>query len=115
MVRTGFYDDTPVGLKDTDRMVYLGDRRADNWGFCDETIRDENTLRRTERGSLVWWVDHRHDTRSMFGIAPVALPFVDFARTTFGKVIEGMETVDRLRPLDKIEKAEIISPEIATR
>jgi len=113
LVRSGFYDQTPVGINDNGRTTYLGDRRGDSWGVCDETVRDENTLRRTERGSLIWSIVHRHDARSIFGVCLVPQPMFDFARTVFGKVVEGMDVFDRLRPLDMIEKVEIISPETA--
>jgi len=113
LVRSGFYDQTPVGLNDNARRMNLGDRRADGWGLSRETVRDEITLRRTERGSLVWSVIHRHDARSVFGICLRPQPLYDFVSTVFGKVVEGMDTVDRLRPLDMIEKVEIVSAEIA--
>ena len=115
LVQAGFYDHTPVGLNDNGRNTYLGDRRGDSWGTCDETLRDEITTRRTERGSLVWYADRRHEARSVFGICLVAQPLGDFTRTVFGKVVEGMDVVDRLRPLDMIEKAELVPGPIAGR
>ncbi len=108
LAESGFYNGTPVGAKDDGRTVYLGDQRADGWGVCPESIRDEINLRRIERGSLVWWVDHRHDARSVFGICLVPQPLSDFARTIFGKVVEGMDVAEQLRPLDLIEHVEII-------
>lgn len=115
LAQSGFYDGTPVGVNDNGRTIYLGDRRADGWGVCNESLRDEITLRRIERGSLVWWVNHRHDAHSQFGLCLLPQPLSDFIRTVFGKVVEGMDVAERLRPLDKIEKVEIIFPEMAAR
>ncbi len=115
LVNKGFYDDSPVGLNDDGWTTYLGDRRADSWGLSDETVRDEITLRRTERGSLVMQPVQRHDARSQFGICLTPQPLNDFTRTVFGKVVEGMDVVDLLRPLDTIVKAEVISTDIVAR
>jgi peptidyl-prolyl cis-trans isomerase B (cyclophilin B) len=115
LVRSGFYDDTPVGLNDNGRTIYIGDRRGDSWGLSLETVRDEVTPRRNERGSLFMQVEHRHDARSLFGVCLGAQPGADFGRTVFGKIVEGVDVIDRLRPLDRIEKVEIISPEVAAR
>jgi len=115
LAESGFYDHTPVGVKDDSRTVYLGDQRGDGWGVCNEYLRDEINMRRIERGSLLWWVDHRHDARSQFGICLLPQPLSDFSRTIFGKVVEGMDVAEQLRPLDVIEHVEIILPELAAR
>ena len=115
LVQSGFYDRTPVGPNDNGRNTYIGDRRGDSWGTCAQTLRDEITTRRTERGSVVWYIDHHHDARSVFGICLTAQPLGDFTRTVFGKVVEGIETVDKLRPLDLIEKAEVVPGPVAGR
>jgi len=109
LVRSGFYDNTPVGLNDDSRTLHLGDQRGDGWGMCNATLRDEISLRRAERGSLDWLVQHRHDARSVFRINLVPSPDAYMMRTVFGNVVEGMDVVDRLRPMDMIEKVEIIS------
>ena len=113
LAQSGFYDGTPVGLNNDGRTIYLGDQRADGWGVCNETLRDEINMHRVERGSLIWWVDHRHDARSQFGICLMPQPLSDFVRTVFGRVVEGMEVAEQLRPLDNIAKVEIVFPEMA--
>ncbi len=112
-VEAGFYDDSPVNPHDDGRTIFIGDRRGDGWGTGLETVRNEQTMRRLERGILYWRINLGHDARSEFGISLIRQPFSDFRWSSFGRVVEGMDVVKRLRPLDRIVRVERISGELA--
>ncbi len=112
-VDSKFYDDTPVNPFDDARTIFIGDRRGDGWGTDPETMSDETTLRRIEKGTVYWRINLGHDSRSEFGISLLPQPFSNFLWTSFGGVVQGMDVAEQLRPLDRIIRIERVAPEVA--
>ena len=83
-------------------VVQGGDPRGDGWGGPDFNLRTEVSLVNYERGSCGMASAGKDTEGSQFFITHTATPHLDGRYTIFGKVIKGMEVVDRLQIGDKI-------------
>jgi cyclophilin family peptidyl-prolyl cis-trans isomerase len=91
-----------------DFVVQDGDPRSDGEGGPGYTIRDEFNQRPYLRGSVGMALDPWPDTGgSQYFITHSPQPHLDAKYTVFGRVIAGMEVVDRLQQWDVIRKVRV--------
>lgn len=79
-----------------------GDPRGDGWGGPGSTIPCELSALPYERGTLGMALSGRDTGGSQFFIAHTPQPHLEGSYTVFGKVIRGMDVVDRLTVGDTI-------------
>lgn len=84
-----------------------GDPRGDGGGGPGSTLRCEYNGRPYGRGSVGMALSGKDTGGSQFFITMEPQPHLDGAYTHFGRVLSGMEIVDRLRPGDVIERVDV--------
>lgn len=84
-----------------------GDPRGDGGGGPGNTLRCEYNGRPYGRGSIGMALSGKDTGGSQFFITMEPQPHLDGAYTQFGRVLSGMEIVDRLRPGDLIERVDV--------
>ena len=104
LARRGFYDGSTFHRVVTGRVVHGGDPRGDGRGGPGYTLRDEVNQLPFLRGTLGMARDGQDAGGSRFFITCSPQPRLDGRYTAFGRVIAGMDVVDRLRPGDAIER-----------
>ena len=80
-----------------DFVVQAGDPRGDGEGGPGYTIRDEINERPYLRGTVGMALDWADTGGSQFFITHSPQPHLDARYTVFGRVIAGMDVVDRIR------------------
>ncbi len=85
-------------------VIQGGDPRNDQEGGPGYTIRCEINLHPYERGSIGMALAGKDTGGSQFFITLAPQPHLDGGYTCFGRVISGMDTVDRIVPGDFIKK-----------
>jgi cyclophilin family peptidyl-prolyl cis-trans isomerase len=88
-------------------VVQTGDPRNDQEGGPGYTIRCEINERPFERGSVGMALAGKDTGGSQFFITLAPQPHLDGGYTCFGRVIAGMQVVDRLTPDDRIRSVTI--------
>jgi cyclophilin family peptidyl-prolyl cis-trans isomerase/HEAT repeat protein len=88
-------------------VVQGGDPRNDQEGGPGYTIRCEINMRPFERGSVGMALSGKDTGGSQFFITLSPQPHLDGGYTCFGRVISGMQVVDRLTPADSIRRVTI--------
>ncbi|HUU44351.1 MAG TPA: HEAT repeat domain-containing protein, partial [Acidobacteriota bacterium] len=76
-VRDGIYDDMPINEANAGQAIQTGDRRGDGLALPDETVRDEYSPLRIDKGSVFWLLQTRDGGRGTFGIALDRQPYLD--------------------------------------
>jgi peptidylprolyl isomerase len=122
LVNQGFYDGTIFHRVIEGFMIQGGDPAGSGQGGPGYTIRDEFTANnRNVRGTIAMANAGPNTGGSQFFINLVDNPHLNTAHPVFGKVVEGMEVVDRIgkvrtgskdRPVTpvKITKATVLNP-----
>jgi len=120
LVREGFYDDTIFHRVIDNFMIQGGDPEGTGMGGPGYTIKDEFTAsNRNDRGTISMANAGPNTGGSQFFINLVNNNFLDQKHPVFGKVVQGMEIVDKIgkikvdssdKPLEevKIIKATLI-------
>jgi len=107
LARRGFYDGLAVHRVVPNFVVQSGDPRGDGEGGPGFTIRDESNQRPFLRGTVGMALDWRDTGGSQFFITQSPQPHLDAVYTAFGRVLSGMEIVDRLQAGDVIRRIRI--------
>lgn len=107
LARRGFFDGLVFHRVVPDFVVQGGDPRSDGEGGPGFTIRDELNQRPYVRGTLGMALDWADTGGSQFFITQAPQPHLDARYTVFGRVLEGMEVVDRLQVGDVIRRVRI--------
>lgn len=107
LARRGFYDGVAVHRVVPNFVVQAGDPRGDGEGGPGFTIRDESNQRSFVRGTLGMALDWGDTGGSQFFITQSPHPHLDATYTAFGRVLSGMEVVDRLQVGDVIRRIRI--------
>jgi len=90
-----------------DFVVQGGDPRGDGEGGPGWTIRDELNERPYLRGTVGMALDGPDSGGSQFFITHTPQPHLDAKYTVFGRVVTGMEVVDRIQPGDVIRHVRV--------
>ena len=97
----------PAPQKADDPPQKDGDPRGDGEGGPGYTIRDEFNERPYLRGTVGMALDWPETAGSQFFVTISPQPHLDARYTAFGRVVAGMEVVDRLQPWDAITRVRI--------
>ena len=107
LARSGFYDGITFHRVVPNFVVQAGDPRGDGEGGPGFTIRDELNERSYGRGTVGMALDWADTGGSQFFITHSPQPHLDARYTVFGRVVDGMDVVDRLQPGDVLRKVRI--------
>jgi HEAT repeat protein len=107
LARRGFFDGLSFHRVVPDFVVQAGDPRGDGEGGPGYTIRDELNQRPYVRGTLGMALDWADTGGSQFFITQSPQPHLDAKYTVFGRVLSGMDVVDRIQPGDVIRRVRV--------
>jgi cyclophilin family peptidyl-prolyl cis-trans isomerase/HEAT repeat protein len=107
LARRGFFNGLAIHRVVPDFVIQDGDPRGDGEGGPGYTIRDELNERPYLRGTVGMALDWEDTGGSQFFITHSPQPHLDDRYTVFGHVVNGMEVVDRIVPLDVIQRVRI--------
>jgi HEAT repeat protein/cyclophilin family peptidyl-prolyl cis-trans isomerase len=107
LARAGFFDGIPVHRVVPDFVIQAGDPRGDGEGGPGFTIRDEINQRPYLRGTVGMALDWADTGGSQFFITHSPQPQLDGRYTVFGRVVAGMDVVDRIEQWDVIRRVRV--------
>lgn len=107
LARKGFYNGLPIHRVVANFVMQDGDPRGDGEGGPGYTIRDELNDRPYLRGTVGMALSGRDTGGSQFFIAHSPQPHLDGLYTAFGRVVNGMDVVDRIQQGDVIERVRV--------
>jgi len=107
LARKGFFNGVAIHRVVPDFVVQDGDPRGDGEGGPGYTIRDELNQLPYLRGTVGMALDWKDTGGSQFFITHSPQPHLDARYTTFGRVVNGIELVDRIEPGDVIRRVQI--------
>jgi cyclophilin family peptidyl-prolyl cis-trans isomerase/HEAT repeat protein len=107
LARRGFFDGLSFHRVVPAFVVQAGDPRGDGEGGPGYTIRDELSQRPYVRGTLGMALDWADTGGSQFFITQSPQPHLDAKYTVFGRVLSGMDVIDRIQPGDVIRRVRI--------
>lgn len=114
LARKGFFRNNAIHRLVADFVVQAGDPRGDGEGGPGYTIRDELNELPYLRGTVGMALDWEDTGGSQFFITHSPQPHLDARYTVFGRVVNGMDVVDRLVQWDVIRNVRIrdgVNPE----
>ncbi|HEY7474447.1 MAG TPA: HEAT repeat domain-containing protein [Vicinamibacterales bacterium] len=107
LARAGFFNGLKVHRVVPNFVIQMGDPRGDGEGGPGYTIRDELSPLPFLRGTVGMAIDGRDTAGSQFFITLSPQPHLDGKYTVFGKVVNGMDLLDRVELWDLIERVRI--------
>ena len=87
--------------------MQAGDPRGDGEGGPGYTLRDEINMLPYMRGAVGMALDGADTGGSQFFITHAPQPHLDAKYTVFGRVVAGMDVVDRLQQWDVIRRVRV--------
>ena len=108
LARAGFYNNLIFHRVIPGFVVQGGDPHGDGWGGPGYNIRCEYSNLPFERGALGIAASGKDSGGSQFFIMLARHPHLDAKYTLFGKVIKGMDAVDKITIGNKIKSIQII-------
>jgi HEAT repeat protein/cyclophilin family peptidyl-prolyl cis-trans isomerase len=107
LARKGFFNGLEVHRVVANFVVQDGDPRGDGGGGPGYSIRDELNDRPYLRGTVGMALEWRDTGGSQFFITHSPQPHLDARYTAFGHVVNGIETLDRIKPGDVIQRVRV--------
>jgi cyclophilin family peptidyl-prolyl cis-trans isomerase len=108
LARKGYFNGLTIHRVVPNFVIQDGDPRSDGEGGPGYTIRDEINERPYLRGTVGMALDPWRDTGgSQFFITHSPQPHLDAKYTVFGRVIEGMDVVDKIQRWDVIRRIRV--------
>jgi len=107
LARQGFFNGLSIHRVVPDFVVQGGDPRGDGEGGPGYTIRDELNERPYLRGVVGMALDGADTGGSQFFITHSPQPHLDAKYTVFGRVIAGMDVVDKIEQWDVIRRVRV--------
>jgi cyclophilin family peptidyl-prolyl cis-trans isomerase/HEAT repeat protein len=104
LARSGFYDGLLFHRVVPNFVIQGGDPRSDGQGGPGYTVRDELSQHPYLRGTVGMALDWEDTGGSQFFITHSPQPRLDGRYTIFGRVVAGMEAVDKIRSGDAIQR-----------
>lgn len=108
LARSGFFNGIRIHRLIPNFVVQAGDPRGDGEGGAGYTIRDELNTRPFVRGTVGMALAGPETGGSQFFIAVSPQPHLNGRYTVFGRVVRGLELLDRLTLGDVIQRITII-------
>jgi cyclophilin family peptidyl-prolyl cis-trans isomerase/HEAT repeat protein len=116
LARRGFFNGLSFHRVVPDFVVQTGDPRGDGEGGPGYTVRDEVSMRPYLRGTLGVALEPWPDSGgSQFFITHSPQPHLDAKYTVLGRVVSGMEVVDRTEPWDIVRRVRVSEDAAAAR
>jgi len=109
-VKNGYYDGLIFHRVVPDFVVQGGDPRGDGWGGGDRFVREQIHRGKFLRGTVGMPTSGKDTGGVQFFVTHCPTPHLDGRYTAFGRVVEGMEVVDRIERGDRIVSATIVEP-----
>jgi cyclophilin family peptidyl-prolyl cis-trans isomerase/HEAT repeat protein len=108
LARKGYFNGLTIHRVVPNFVIQDGDPRSDGEGGPGYTIRDEINERPYLRGTVGMALDPWRDTGgSQFFITHSPQPHLDAKYTVFGRVVEGMDVVDKIQQWDVIRRIRV--------
>ena len=107
LARKGFFNGLQIHRVVPNFVVQDGDPRGDGEGGPGYTIRDELNERPFLRGTVGMALSWRDTGGSQFFITHSPQPHLDARYTVFGRVVNGMDVVDRIQQGDTITRVRV--------
>ncbi len=107
LARKGFFNGLQIHRVVPNFVVQDGDPRGDGEGGPGYTIRDELNERPFLRGTVGMALSWKDTGGSQFFITHSPQPHLDARYTAFGKVVNGMDVVDRIQQGDTIQRVRV--------
>jgi peptidyl-prolyl cis-trans isomerase B (cyclophilin B) len=109
LAKKGFYDNLTFHRVVPGFVVQGGDPKGDGTGGPGYNIKAEFNKNKHVRGSLAMARSAQPDSAgSQFYITYGPQPHLDGSYTVFGKVVSGMEHVDKIKPGDRMKTVRIV-------
>jgi len=107
LARKGYFNGLSIHRVVPNFVVQDGDPRGDGEGGPGYTIRDELNQRSYLRGTMGMALDWRDTGGSQFFITHSPQPHLDAKYTVFGRVVAGMDVVDKIQQWDVIRRIRV--------
>jgi cyclophilin family peptidyl-prolyl cis-trans isomerase/HEAT repeat protein len=107
LVGKGYFEGIQVHRLVPDFVAQAGDPRGDGEGGPGYTIRDELNEEPYLRGTVGMALDYRDTGGSQFFITYSPQPHLDARYTVFGRVVSGMDVVDKLTQWDVLRRVRV--------
>jgi cyclophilin family peptidyl-prolyl cis-trans isomerase/HEAT repeat protein len=107
LVRKGYFNGLSIHRVVPNFVVQDGDPRGDGEGGPGYTLRDELNQRPYLRGTVGMALDWRDTGGSQFFITHSPQPHLDAKYTVFGRVVAGMDVVDKIQQWDVIRRIRV--------
>jgi cyclophilin family peptidyl-prolyl cis-trans isomerase/HEAT repeat protein len=107
LARAGFFNGLKVHRVVPNFVIQAGDPRGDGEGGPGYTVRDEISALPFLRGTVGMAIDGRDTGGSQFFITLSPQPHLDGKYTVFGRVVNGLDLLDRVELGDVIERVRI--------
>ena len=107
LARKGYFDGLPIHRVVPNFVVQIGDTRGDGESGPGYTLRDEINQRPYLRGTVGMALDWADTGGSQFFITHTPQPHLDGRYTVFGRVIDGMDVVDRIEQWDVVRRVRV--------
>ncbi len=107
LARKGYFNGLSIHRVVPDFVIQDGDPRGDGEGGPGYTIRDELNQRPYLRGVVGMALDWRDTGGSQFFITHSPQPHLDAKYTVFGRVVSGMDVVDKIQQWDVIRRVRV--------
>ncbi len=104
LARAGFFDGQEWPRVVPNFVIQGGDPRGDTSGGPGYAIRDELNRHLYDRGTLGMALSGPDTGGSQWFVTHSAQPHLDGTYTVFGRVVRGLDVVDRVLPGDRIER-----------
>jgi peptidylprolyl isomerase len=108
LIQKKFYDGLYFHRVIPNFIVQGGDPRGDGWGGPGYSLRTEISMVNYERGSCGLASAGKDSEGSQFFVTHISTPHLDGRYTIFGKIVKGMDVVDRLQIGDMIMTAQLV-------
>jgi cyclophilin family peptidyl-prolyl cis-trans isomerase/HEAT repeat protein len=107
LARRGYFTGMAIHRVVPNFVVQAGDRRGDGEGGPGYTLRDELNTRPYLRGTVGMALDGADTGGSQFFITHSPQPHLDGKYPVFGRVVAGLDVVDRLQQWDVIRRVRV--------
>ena len=107
LARKGFFNGIAIHRVVPDFVIQDGDPRGDGEGGPGYSIRDELNELPYLRGTVGMALDWKDTGGSQWFITHSPQPHLDARYTVFGRVVNGIEVIDRTQPWDVVRRVQI--------
>ena len=107
LARRGYFSGMAIHRVVPNFVVQAGDQRGDGEGGPGYTLRDEINMLPYLRGTVGMALDGPDTGGSQFFITHSPQPHLDGRYTVFGRVVAGMDVVDRLQQWDVVRRVRV--------